>query len=693
MSLTEPIQDIQRDLREEPLLSVESLSVNFTLPNGEKVRPVSGINLEIRAGEIVCLVGESGCGKSVTVRSIFGLVPSPGKVTVKKISFDGQEVTNISAGKLRALCRHGVGYVFQDPMTYLNPLITVGGQVAESITGKATIVPGSKTLKKIVKLFADLGIPDPSRVAFSYPHQLSGGMRQRVMVAMAMARSPKLLILDEPTTALDVTVQAQIVDLIKDIRRNFDVAVLLVTHDFGLVAELAERVYVMYAGEIVEYGKVKDLFEKPQHPYTRGLIDCVTSIFSGGGKMRYISGEVPNPRKPIAGCRFYPRCSSSVPKCQEMPPVPVYSEDGFARCWLAGEKIQSPATEVNFSSIDERASSSTHAFAATKLLVVDNVVQNYPVKGGAFGDSKAIVHAVNGVSLKIPDGQIWALVGESGSGKSTLARMVAGLETPKQGKVYVGEGEASDWTKKQRGRSHAQMVFQDPYSSLNPRKKVRYFLTQPLINFGLRKKQEVGERLKELLEAVGLMPPEEYLERYPHELSGGQRQRVVLARALAAEPRLLIADEPVSSLDISTRAQILGLLKEFQNTQQLSVLLITHDLAVVKSVADKVGVMYLGRLLEIGNSMEVIENPKHPYAEALIAAVPVPDPSRERPSLGRMLIGEPPSPVSLPKGCTFHPRCPKATEVCRKDVPDWRKVGENHLVACHLFDTLPRDKD
>lgn len=696
MNIAKPLRNSNGTADVQSLLSVKSLSVDFTLPNGEKVRPVEGVDLEIGVGEIVCLVGESGCGKSVTVRSIFGLVPKPGQVTAAKIVFDGHDVTKLSGEKLRALCRQGVGYVFQDPMTYLNPLMTVGGQVAESMTGKHKVIQGSKTMKRIIKLLAELGIPDPARVVFSYPHQLSGGMRQRVMIAMAMARSPRLLILDEPTTALDVTVQAQIVDLIKDIRRNSDVAVLFVTHDFGLVAELADRVYVMYSGQIVENGAVHDVFNFPQHPYTRGLIDCVTSIFSGDGLMRSIVGEVPDPRHPPAGCRFHPRCPSSVAKCREEVPIPAPRGDGFARCWLAGQESLSPASVIKISRHDALSEVSAgpsdfvrkealSTASIQELLIVENAIQNYPVRGGAFGDSSAIVHAVNGVSLNICDGQIWALVGESGSGKSTLARLVAGLEKAKHGRVYVKGKEAWAWTQERHGRPLAQMVFQDPYSSLNPRKQLRYCLTQPLVNFGLSRGRQIEERLKKLLEIVGLVPAEEYLDRYPHELSGGQRQRVVLARALAAEPRLLIADEPVSSLDISTRAQILGLLKDFQNKRQLSVLLITHDLAVVKSVADQVGVMYLGRLFEIGTASKVIAGPKHPYSQALVAAIPVPDPSRKRPSLITMMEGEPPSPIQLPEGCFFHPRCPNATTVCRKRMPGWQQVEEYHFVACHLY--------
>lgn len=672
-------QDIRPEQSREPLLTVKSLSVEFTLPNRTKSRPVEEVDLEIRPGEIVCLVGESGCGKSVTVRSIFGLTPKPGKVFSDSVIFDGRDVSKLSAEQMRALCRKDVGYVFQDPMTYLNPLMTVGEQVAEAIASTPKVVEGSKRMKRIVKLFANLGIPDPERVVFSYPHQLSGGMRQRVVVAIALARNPRLLILDEPTTALDVTVQAQIVDLIKSIRNNFNVSVLFVTHDFGIVAELADQVYVMYSGRIVEHGPVKQIFATPQHPYTRGLIDCVTSLFDDQQKMSYISGEVPDPRNPPSGCRFHPRCPDCTEQCRTQAPPPVLQDGRLTRFWFPGTDRTSPVSVV-----EVECSAEPESMSEKQLLNVENAVQQYAVRGGAFGDASAVVHAVNGVSMQIQPGQVWALVGESGSGKSTLARMVSGLETPKAGRVMMEEKDADAWTKKHHERPMAQMVFQDPYSSLNPRKQIHYCLEQPLLNFGLVPKEKIPQRINELLQAVGLTPPEDYLGRYPHELSGGQRQRVVLARALAAEPKLLIADEPVSALDISTRAQILGLLKSFQAQQNLSVLLITHDLAVVKSVADRVGVMYLGNLVEIGSAEEVIGNPQHPYTKALVAAIPVPDPTREPPAFREMLKGEPPSPVHLPSGCPFHPRCPLAAEICKKEKPDWKQVGQDHMSACHL---------
>lgn len=682
MSQNHTVYDAPEKQQNQPLLSVKSLSVEFPLPDRKISRPVEQVDLEIRAGEIVCLVGESGCGKSVTVRSIFGLTPKPGKVTSSQIIFDGKDVSKLSDEQLRALCRKDVGYVFQDPMTYLNPLMTVGEQVAEAIGATPKVRQGSKRMKRIVTLFSDLGIPDPERVVFSYPHQLSGGMRQRIVVAIALARKPRLLILDEPTTALDVTVQAQIVELIKNIRRTTNVSVLFVTHDFGIVAELADQVYVMYSGQIVEHGPVRQIFQSPLHPYTRGLIDCVTSLFNEQESMSYIGGEVPDPRNPPSGCRFHPRCPACTEKCRsQIPPLEV-RESRVARCWLPGKANSSPASAVV---IPEGAPVDT---AFPNLLTMENAVQHYSVRGGAFGDSSAVVHAVNGVTFDISQGQVWALVGESGSGKSTLARMVSGLEMPKSGKVKIDNQNTWAWTKGRHIRPLTQMVFQDPYSSLNPRKPIHYCLEQPLINFGLVPKDKIPARIRELLKAVGLTPPDDFLHRYPHELSGGQRQRVVLARALAAEPKLLIADEPVSALDISTRAQILELLKGFQMEDKLSILLITHDLAVVKSVADRIGVMYLGSLLELGAAAEVINHPQHPYTRALVAAIPVPDPTREIPDFSTLLTGEPPSPVRLPSGCPFHPRCPLAVEQCKREIPSWRKVGPEHIAACHLCKNL-----
>lgn len=670
----------------EGLLVAQELAVEFPVPGACAVRAVDGVSITVNRGEIVTLVGESGCGKSVTVRSLFGLTPAPGQLVSGRVMFDGMDLTGMREGQIRKACRGKVGYVFQDPMTYLNPVMSVGAQVAEAMTGRPGSFKHAVTRDRIHQLMADLGIGDPGRVAQSYPHQLSGGMRQRIMIAMAVSREPKLLILDEPTTALDVTIQAQIVDLLKAVQRRAGVAVLFVTHDFGLVAELADRTYVMYNGQVVEEGSAHRIFQSPQHPYTRGLIDCVLTVGQGKSTLRTIAGEVPASGDCLQGCRFAPRCVSGIERCGAEAPPLRYDTDGWVRCWREPGEISSPATAAQLGGA-ESGGSPRGSQAGDTVIRVDNVTKTFPVRGGSFGGNRSLVRAVNGVSLEVKQGEFFALVGESGSGKSTLGYMIVGLESPDDGRITVGAHDAARWSRSRSVRPLCQMVFQDPYSSLNPRKSIRDTLAQPLMNFGLANgSQSLGEGVTGLLEQVGLHPSSDYLDRYPHELSGGQRQRAVIARALAPRPRALVADEAVSSLDMSTRTQILGVLRGLCNSTGLSILLITHDLAVVDSVADRVGVMYLGRLCEVGPAQEVISRAMHPYSRALISAVAIPDPVKARTKARVLMPGEAPSPINLPSGCFLHPRCEHATEICRVVEPNWVEVEEGHFVACHLYD-------
>ncbi len=664
------------------LLRVRDLAVDFPREGGGYVRAVEGIDLDVNAGEIVCLVGESGCGKSITVRSLFGLLPPPGRKGEGRIAFDGVDLSTLDGAALRALCGKSVGYVFQDPMTYLNPLLTAGAQVAEAAAGHTRFARDPPLAARVVGLLRELGIGDPERVLHSYPHQLSGGMRQRVMIAMAVARRPRLLILDEPTTALDVTVQAQIIDLIRAIRRDTDSAMIFVTHDFGLVAELADHVCVMYAGKLVEYGRVERIFADPQHPYTLGLIECVIPL-GGDAALRTIEGEVPDLGDPPAGCRFHRRCPRATARCRTAMPPPEPRDDGFVRCWHAGPAGGSPASIVSGRPLQQAGGAALRDGEHTGITITA-VRKTFPMHGGAFG-GRGRVRAVNDVCIQLARGEIFALVGESGSGKSTLGRLVVGLNAPDAGTIRIDGYEPARQLGTKGARPLAQMVFQDPYSSLNPRKRIRHALAQPLRNHRICASTETEARSTHLLELMGLTPPADFLDRFPHELSGGQRQRVVLARALAAEPQVLVADEPVSSLDMSTRAQILGLLQALRREMGLSVLLITHDLAIVSQVADRVGVMYLGRLFEVGPVASVIGAPRHPYTQMLISAVPLADPGKARARIPILMKGEPPSPVNLPTGCYYHPRCAHAMGVCATTEPQWREVAPGHRVACHLY--------
>ncbi len=665
------------------LLEVSGLTVEFPVPGGI-LRAVEDMELTVRENEIVCLVGESGCGKSVTVRSLFGLLPPPGRRTAGKIIFNGQDVDSLSPKELRALCGKEVGYVFQDPMTYLNPVMAIGAQLAEAFSGSTKFANDAVLTKEMEELLGGLGIGEPRRVLRSYPHQLSGGMRQRILIGMAVARKPRLLILDEPTTALDVSIQAQIMELIHAIQKHSRCGLIFVTHDFGIVSELADSVFVMYAGQLIENGSKAEIFNSPKHPYTKGLMECVIPLASEKG-LRTIKGEVPNLKSPPPGCRFAARCPGADQNCVDsMPPITLKDTDSRVRCHHWRDDAISPAAEIEDGKLSASMNNAVRDDTDRKHVEILSAEKAYPVRGGAFGGASC-VHALNGVSSAIQKGEIFALVGESGCGKSTLGRMIAGLEPLTSGTVSVAGKDPERHLRQSKDRPLVQMVFQDPYSSLNPRKTIRHALAQPLINYSLCSSSEVEIRILHYLELMGLTPAADFLDRYPHELSGGQRQRVVLARALLAEPEVLVADEPVSSLDMSTRAQILGLLQKLRTEMGLAILLITHDLAVVSSVAERMGVMYLGRLCESAPSREGIASPLHPYTQMLVSAVPQPRPDLSQSRPGNIMKGDPPSPVHLPSGCFLHERCPYARSVCSRVSPELKELAPGHFAACHLY--------
>lgn len=670
-----------------PLLEVSGLTLGILNKKDEWQTVVDNLQLSIKPGEITALVGESGCGKSLTVRSLFGLLPPSCSILSGQVTFDGFSLAKIDEKRIRKYCMGKIGYVFQDPMTYLNPIMSVGAQIAEAMNGNSKSIKKPEIVKKIKELLSNLGIGDPARVIDSFPYQLSGGMRQRINIAMAIAREPKLLILDEPTTALDVTVQAQIVDLLKRMQRNTGISILFVTHDFGLVAELANTVYVMYSGQIIEKGPVESIFKSPAHPYTKGLIDCLLSVEDRKAELRIIPGEVLDPKLSINGCRFASRCPSKMTICEKKPPILNYKKDRYSRCWRAFKEFKSPAIDVlreqEYQKIDQ-LSQMENCRKGKKAIRLNDIVKTFPAKGGAFEGKEKLVMAINNVSLEISYGEFFALVGESGSGKTTLGRIIVGIDIPDKGEAYLSGQSTTEWAKSQRTRPLCQLIFQDPYSSLNPRKKIREYLIQPFVNFDhIYNNEDLTKLVTEILERVRLKPAHEYLSRYPHELSGGQRQRIGIARALAGKPLAIVADEPVASLDMSIRTQILGLMRELCDIEGLSILLISHDLAVVNSVADRIGVMYLGKLCEVAPAGTIISRAKHPYTQALISAVPIPDPLKTRKIT--LLSGEPPSPVNLPSGCFFHPRCKFAKDICKNRDPICTEIEEGHYVFCHLY--------
>ena len=531
-----------------------------------------------------------------------------------------------------------------------------------------------------------VGIPEPARRAKDYPHAFSGGMRQRAMIAMALSCDPKLLIADEPTTALDVTIQAQILELIKGLQRDFEMAVLFVTHDLGVVADICNRVIVMYAGQVVERAGVDELFERPRHPYAEGLLESMPQVAELGRPLTVIPGQVPRPEEFPVGCRFAPRCRHAIEACREpdLALTPVGS--GAARCArvdeldLAGSRWR--PVEVGSKAV--RA-----ADDAAPLLAVSDLAKEFPVHSGVLRRVIGRVRAVDGVDFEIGNGETLGLVGESGSGKSTVARLVLRLVEPTRGEVRLGGHDVVKLSPSAlRGvRRDMQIVFQDPYSSLDPRATIAESIGEPLeVHLGLHGRAR-DERVAELLEQVGL--GRHLVRRFPYEFSGGQRQRIAIARALALDPKLVICDEPVSSLDVSTQSQVINLLRDLQDQRGLSYLFIAHDLSVVRHISNRIAVMYLGRIVESGDSEEVYARPRHPYTEALLSAIPVPQPTVQRTRRRIVLQGDVPSPLNPPSGCRFRTRCPYAMDICAEIDPAAYRTDSGTTVYCHLHTTGP----
>jgi peptide/nickel transport system ATP-binding protein len=656
-----------------PLLRVRGLRVR--IGEGESaVRAVDGVDLDCRRGETFALLGESGCGKSMTALALMRLLP-PGAGTVAgEVSLDGVPLLDLPEQAMRRERGGRVGMIFQEPMTSLNPVMTAGAQIAEAVRLHDPEHRRSP-LPRVVELLRSVGIPDPERRSREYPHQLSGGMKQRVMIAIALAGRPQLLIADEPTTALDVTIQAQVLALLKDLQRSTGMAVLLITHDLGVVAQVADRVAVMYAGEIVESGSCADFFARPRHPYSRRLFESQPSAAKRGRDLAVIPGAVPRLDRPFAGCRFAPRCALALPGCRADAVPWAGSVGDGVRCLRPAEPAVGTAATP--------AESAPNGDAATApLLEVRDLAVHFPIRRGLLQRVVGHVRAVDGVSLRVGAGRTLALVGESGCGKTTVGKAILQLIRPTAGHVGF---EGVDLTTLRgaalrRRRRDFQIVFQDPASSMNPRMRVAEIVAEGLAAQGIGGgRAGRRDRVARLLEQVGL--PADAAARYPHEFSGGQRQRIGIARALAVSPKLLICDEPTSALDVSVQAQILNLLKDLQYKLNISYLFITHNIAVVSYLAHTMAVMYLGRVVEQGTVEEVMADPLHPYTRALLAAVPELDPEQRRP----MTRGNEdlPSPAKPPPGCHFHPRCPIATARCREAYP--RLAGEGtHRVACFL---------
>jgi len=666
------------DQGSRPLIEIEDLHVQFTTSQGT-VRAVEGLSYSVHPGEMVAIVGESGSGKSVSALAVMQLLPAgSARISKGSIRFDGRELLKLSDEEMRRIRGREIAMIFQEPMTSLNPVLRIGLQIMEPLA--IHLGMDERTARaRAVELLTLVGITDPESRLQQYPHQLSGGMRQRVMIAIGLSCNPKLLIADEPTTALDVTIQAQILELMKDLSRRLGVAIVIITHNLGIVARYADRVNVMYAARLVESGTAERVFARPLHPYARGLLSAVPRLDRGrSAKLSTIDGAPPNLLSPPSGCRFRPRCRFAIERCLTEPALALGEPDHHAACHRL---VEIEALDPPSSRAQSTSKPAINGQTPGAILDVKGAKKYFPVRIGFLRPPKQ-VRAVDDVTINIRAGETLGLVGESGCGKSTLGRLVLRLDDPTGGEIFF---ESTDLARLDRDamiavRKKMQVIFQDPYSSLNPRMTVGQIIAEPIRVHGILPKAQISDRVAELLQLVGLFP---YMAlRYPHELSGGQRQRVGIARALAVNPRVIVCDEAVSALDVSIQGQVINLLEDLQYKLGLTYLFIAHDLAVVRHISSKVAVMYLGRIVEYAPADALFANPKHPYTRALLAAAPVPDPVVERTRPRTIIKGELPSPLNPPKGCVFHPRCPLATQECRQGVPAARELAPGHSVAC-----------
>ena len=722
------------------LLEIENLHMQIRLRT-RMVRAVDGVSLTLEQGESLGIVGESGCGKTMTALSVMRLLPTGGHIAAGTVRLEGRELTAMTDGEMRALRGNEIGMIFQDPMTSLNPTMNIGRQIAESVVLHRG-VSDEAALSRAEEVLTLVGMPNPRERLRDYPHQLSGGLRQRVMIAMALACEPKLLIADEPTTALDVTIQAQILELIDELKSHLGMGVLLITHDMGVIAGHADRTMVMYAGKIVESAATERLFDDVHHPYTEALLASIPQIDQDKSQRLYaIPGLPPDLSRQLKACRFNPRCRYATDICRsEEPPLAGDDPEHPYACFhpvdrsvediagagdlilrnavsepvmvapiasvemvseLSGADVNGgpatgsaltdlPATVVG-SGPEEWAATAPPSELSTgpsedapTILELRNVRKEYLVTAGALLQRKVgAIQAVRGIDLVLREGETIGVVGESGCGKSTLGRLIVGLEPPTTGSVLF---DGTDLTKlKGADRRHRQrdlsLMFQDPYSSLDPRMRVGSIIREPLVVQGIGTTAEQRERVAELLREVGLPP--HAVELYPHEFSGGQRQRIGLARALALNPRLIVTDEPVSALDVSIRSQILNLMKRLQARHSLSYVFISHDLSVVRYLADRIAVMYLGKLVEIGTGEDIYARAAHPYTSGLIGSIPVPNPAVQKTRAKVPITGELPSPINPPSGCPFRTRCPNARARCAEEEPVLTSFGGQHYAACY----------
>ncbi len=683
----------------DSVLQVQGLDVVYHSHAGP-LKALHDVTFEVKPGEIVGLVGESGCGKSTVASALLQLLPPNGEVTAGEVTFRGKNLRTLDARSLRRMRGTEIAMIFQDPTTSLNPVFTVGRQLRDiRLAHAGSLQGGQQDLhRQIVEVLERVGIPDAEERIDQFPHEFSGGMRQRIMIAMALMSKPGLLIADEPTSSLDVTLEAQIIELIRRLRYEYDTSLLFISHDLGVIAQLCDRVAVMYAGRVVEQDDVFSIFEHPRHPYTQALLASVPSRRNRGQRLMAVPGRVPSLLDLPRGCKFVARCSFAHPVCEQREPGFFGTNGRGVRCHMYDPALAYDAS-FNVSAVSRPSEDKDHRLATLGAEEPPVLLEVRDLSTHFSEDRNLVecllrrpiqaVRAVNNVSLKIRRGETLGLVGESGCGKTTLARTVLGLLPATAGQIlYNGRDMTSiPGAEFRRLRSRIQMIFQDPYSGLSPRLTVSYLLTEPYIIH--RVPQAERYTVGELLSMVGLS--EELANKYPHELSGGQARRVGVARALCLHPDFLIADEPTSGLDVSVAASVLNLLKDLADRLDLTYLIITHNLNLVGYVADRVAVMYLGRIVELGTTDQIFDSPAHPYTMALLSAVSEPDPHQRGETRRLLLKGEIPSAKNPPLGCCFVSRCTQRRDECHATMPGLQEIEPGHLVACRDWEDVQRE--